>query len=147
MATVRSSGTCTGAEPVGARYRPTYLAHVSTRRLPPGQTFVVVLKAPGRALLPAHVQWRLADVEATSDVRLGLVAPRKIEPVDGRQRVLSWGYNRWGHSDDGGSGAHYSRREAAESCAVEAIEGPAARQRFNASRSSRRRSSSGVGSR
>ncbi len=78
---------------MGARYRPPCLAHVVTRRVPPDHTFVVVLKPAGRALLPAHVQHQLAEVQATSEVRLGLVAPRKIEPGLGRQRVISWGYN------------------------------------------------------
>jgi hypothetical protein len=49
---------------------------------------VVVLKPAGPALLPAHVQHQLAEVQATSEVRLGLFASRKIEPGLGRQRVI-----------------------------------------------------------
>lgn len=139
-------------------YRPGYLAHVRVLPVTGGHlgTWRVVLASTGRPLLPAHVQARLdaAGVDVWQDVALGLVAPRAVEGDGGEivplsylpdrstatgRKVLSWGFNCHGHPDDGGSGAYETRRAAAESCAVKAIEGSRAHQRFDTARDRRRR--------
>lgn len=127
-----------------ARYRPPYLAHVRVRRWV-GGTWRVLLAPEGRPHVPQLFLHRVArgntDLPPDADIDLGLVAPRAVDDTGpGRPRVTAWGSNRHGHPDDGGSGAYATRREAAESCAVEAIEGHAARQRFNVERARRRRS-------
>jgi hypothetical protein len=81
----------------------------------------------------------LSAGSAEREVVVGRVVPLAgVERQRDRRRVApGWGYVR----GDAGAvqGSYHSRREAAESCAVEAMDGPAARRCFDRERWERRR--------
>jgi hypothetical protein len=122
--------------------RPDYLNHLDIRRQGLGRAehaCTVVLLPSARALVPRRFQRQIATTALDQVVELGIVthhpscSPGRWPP--GRPTV--WGYRcRRGQTR---SGSYRSRRDAAESCAVEAIEGTLARTRFEADRWERRR--------
>jgi hypothetical protein len=123
-------------------HRPDYLNHVEVRRQSAGRTdhtAVVVLLPTGRAQIPQPDQLGLAQVPPDRELPLGWVTPHQTDPGRGRRtRVTVWRFTCRGQPD-GRSGLYLSRHDAAESCAVEAIDGPGARQRFELDRWQRHR--------
>lgn len=101
---------------------------------------VVVLLPVARPGMRRSTLDLLAQVPPGGDVVLGWVVPH-LERGLGRGRragAISWGFVCRGHAGHA-SGSYRFRRDAAESCAVEAIDGPVARQRFDLERSDCRR--------
>lgn len=114
------------ATPARRRYRPPHLRNVRVRRGGDGHWGVILLR-DAWSTVPRHIQERWPDV--TQDLVLG-----ELETRQGSGSSL--GRSVYGYE---GSGAYRSPREAGESLAVGRIDGPAARQRFDVERSSRRR--------
>ena len=128
--------------------KPDYLKHIGTRRRGArrsDQTCTVVLLAPGRALLPSVARQRLglAGWPPDRDIELGSVAPRESTSVTGRRRGRAdcWVFMRSDQPGEPSTGRYDRRSEAVESCAVEAIDGYAARQSFDNERWQQRRPS------
>ena len=114
--------------------RPDYLNHVEVRH-----AAVVVLRPEGRAKLPPPVQQQLAEMPADQDLQLGWVVPHETGLGPGRRtRTTVWAFTCEGQPDRG-SARYPNRHDAAESCAVQAIEGPTARQHFDTDRWHHRR--------
>ena len=120
---------------------PGYLKRVVVRRVGIGRADLeaaVVLRAG---------EGRPAEVPADLEMRLGRVVPQARSELNCASRaraVSSWTFVCEGYGEGGRGGGWYrSRREAAESCAVEAIDGPAARRRFDFERWERWRPSEG----
>jgi hypothetical protein len=132
-----------------AMAEPAYLQHIGTRRRAdrrPAQSCAVVLLPAGRALLPAAARRRLGLVHLPADgeVVLGSVVPADVGPRFRRARraPACWAFTtRSGRGDGTASGRYGHRSEAVESCAVEAIDGRAARVAFDGERWQRRRPS------
>jgi hypothetical protein len=105
-----------------------------------------VLFSSGRALLPAAALRRLglAHLPADWDVVLGAVVPGDSKPPSRRARraPACWAFTtRPDGAADAASGRYDRRSEAIESCAIEAIDGRAARVAFDGERWQRRRPS------
>ena len=128
---------------------PAYLQHVGTRghtSRRPAQRCTVVLFPTGRVLLPAAARRRLglAHQPTNGDIVLGAVVPSDSEPLSRRARRVPacWAFTtRPDRRADSASGRYERRSEAVESCAVEAIDGRAARVVFDDERWQRRRPS------
>ena len=128
--------------------RPDYLKHIGTRRRGArrsDQTCTVVLLASGRAFLPSAARQRLglAGLPPDREIELGSVAPHESASVTAhrRRRADCWVFMRSDHLGEPSTGRYDRRSEAVESCAVEAIDGYAARQRFDNERWQQRRPS------
>jgi len=128
--------------------RPAYLNHIGTRSCATPRSDLpctVVLRPQGRALLPtgAHQRLGLTQVPPDQDIELGAVAPHDRASLTRRRHGHpgSWVFLRPDHSGGPSTGRYDYRSEAIESCAVEAIDGPVARLRFDNQRWQRRRPS------
>jgi hypothetical protein len=116
------------------KHRPDYLNRVEVRH-----TSVVVLRPDGRSKLPRTARQRQAQTPPDQDIQLGWVVAHEAFPGLGRRtRATVWTFTCDGQPDHG-SARYHSRHDAAESCAVQAIDGPAARQRFDTDRWHNRR--------
>jgi hypothetical protein len=96
--------------------------------------------------VPATARRRLglAHLPADQDIVLGAVVARDTGPLArrGRRGPACWAFTtRPDHADDAAEGRYDRRSEAVESCAVEAIDGRAARVAFDDERWLRRRPS------
>jgi hypothetical protein len=137
-------------QPGSAMAGPAYLQHVGTRGQTGrrhGQSCTVVLFSSGRGLLPTAARGRLglAHLPAEGDVVLGaVVVARDTGPLArrGRRGPACWAFTTRPDRGAGSASGRYERRsEAVESCAVEAIDGRAARVAFEGERWLRRRPS------
>jgi hypothetical protein len=127
-------------------HRPNYLNHLQVRRRGTDRTDrsrTVVLLPAARSLIPQGFQHQIVDVPPDHEVKLGVVIPETCCSAGHgylRQPTL-WRFTSRDQPQPEGSGTYRSPHEAAESCAVEAVEGPRARQRFDLDRWRRRRPS------
>jgi hypothetical protein len=120
-------------------HRPDYLQHVEVRRQGADRTehtCAVVLLPAARPSLPQHFQEQLTGVPAGQEIHLGQVTPRHLERSTRGMRTppAAWTFSCRGHPRHLISATYTSRHDAAESCAIETIDGPIARQRFDLDR-------------
>lgn len=122
---------------------PGYLRHVVVRRVGidrADHSAVAVLLPTARTGTRRSTDDLLAQVEPGGGVLLGRVVPHRERELGCGRRAgpISWDFVCRGHAAHA-PGSYRFRRDAAESCAVEAIDGPVARQRFDLERWDSRR--------